>query len=569
MYEQLLEPLKYYDTVGKKQHEDNTNEYFDALFQKSGVNAEENRSTVKNYKKEDALAKKLGKKLFWLNILRIFLIVASVIGGILFIVSLTQFSTSTESAVILLIVGLVMLIAGILITVLLLSPHIKTLKKMREEHAKKAEELLALAKAQTAPLNALFTESDTIRIIEKTVPGLEFERNFSSAQETFLKEKHDFLDLNNEESTMLNTLSGKLFGNPFIFCERLMHRIVDHVYHGTLVISWTETYRDSKGNTRTRRRTQTLHASVIKPKPEYKKHNFLGYGCQAAPDLTFERNPTDVEKMNEKQIARFVRKRAKKLRKKSEKATKKGGNFQEMANTDFDVIFGAIDRDNEVQFRLMYTPLAQRNTLDLMKSKTNFGDDFRFIKHKRFNIIDSEHAQRWSIDTSPTHYYSYDIDEIKKNFVLFNTAYFKSVFFDFAPLISVPAYLEEPCASLEVPDGVRCSYSSYEHEVMANAIGSKHFAHEDSDTPAILKTLALGKMGENDNVTVTAHSYNAINRVDLIPVLGGDGRFHPVPVPWVEYIPLTKVTNMSVCGGENPGADAIGFHGLWGKIQKG
>ena len=51
---------------------------------------------------------------------------------------------------------------------------------------------------------------------------------------------------------------------------------------------------------------------------------------------------------------------------------KNGGQFQEMANSEFDVLFGANDRDHEVQFRLMYTPLAQRNTVDLIKDKKYF-----------------------------------------------------------------------------------------------------------------------------------------------------------------------------------------------------
>ena len=555
MYEQLLEPLKYYNETGKAQHEENTTEYYEALFNRSGVNAEENRRTVKEYRDELARIKKLNKSIGWLRALLIFLIVIAVVGVV--------------TTVFLWYAGIPMIAISLLLIFLVVRPKIKALKAKLEEHEKKARELRALAESQVAPLNALFTECDTIRIIEKTMPGLEFERRFTERQHKFLLDKHDFLDLNNSESTMLNTLSGKLFGNPFVFCERLMHRIVDKIYHGSLVISWTETYRDSKGNLRTRRRTQTLHASVKKPFPEYKRHNFLAYGSQAAPDLSFEREPTDVEKMNEKQIDRYVRKGAKKLRKKGEKATKKGGNFQEMANTEFDVIFGATNRDQEVQFRLMYTPLAQRNTLALMKDKENFGDDFRFIKNKRFNIIDSEHAQKWSLDTSASNYYSYDIDEIRKNFIGFNKNYFKSVFFDFAPLISVPAYLEEPCASLEEPEETRCEYTAYEHEALANALGARRFAHEASKTPAILKTFGLGKINGEDNVTVNARSYDTIPRVDLIPVLGGDGMFHPVPVPWVEYIPLEKTTSMLVSDKKTDDPTAASFHGLWAKIQNG
>ncbi|MBR4873748.1 MAG: hypothetical protein IKV00_07915, partial [Clostridia bacterium] len=206
----------------------------------------------------------------------------------------------------------------------------------------------------------------------------------------------------------------------------------------------------------------------------------------------------------------------------------------------------ATDRDHEVQFRLMYTPLGQTNTVDLVTSKEGYGDDFHFFKHRRFNIIESEHAQNWEMDTSPRHYVSFDLEQARRNFISFNCEYFKSVFFDLAPLLSVPAYLEEPCASLEPPTDYPANYTDYEHEVMANALGGNRFAHERTATEVILKTNRAGRTGETDRVAVTAFSYAAENRVDIIPCRGGDGRIHGVPVPWVEYIPLEKTSPMTV-----------------------
>jgi hypothetical protein len=45
---------------------------------------------------------------------------------------------------------------------------------------------------------------------------------------------------------------------------------------------------------------------------------------------------------------------------------------------------------------------------------------------------------------------------------------------------------------------------------------------------------------------VTAHGYEGIPRVDVIPMLGGDGNMHPVPVPWTEYLPVSQNSTMVV-----------------------
>ena len=90
------------------------------------------------------------------------------------------------------------------------------------------------------------------------------------------------------------------------------------------------------------------------------------------------------------------------------------------------------------------------------------------------------------------------------------------------------------------------NYTAYEHETLANAIGKDAFVHKNSSTDAILKAEFSEKQDKSDILFVTAHSYETFNRVDIIPVLGGDGRIHGVPVPWVEYIPLKQLTTMSV-----------------------
>ena len=546
MNERLLEPLKYYEKTGKREHEDNVTAYFDDLVAKSQINVEENRATAKKYYAEVATVKKLREKLSRKKAVRVLLILAIIAGVILGIVGGYFLYKKDMWGFAYLGGGILAIVGAALLLKLKINPEIRQVEDKIEEHERKAKLLLEEAERQMQPLNALFDNTDTLRLIEKTLPDFAFDDYFTPRNEDFMLHEHDFPKQYSSSTSILDTLSGRFSGNPFLFTQTHVFRMGVQTYHGTLVISWTEHYRDDKGRLRSRIRTQTLYAQVTKPKPEYHLEKSLFYGSQAAPDLTFSREPQHSEKLTEKQLQRRIKKGAKKLKRKAQKATHKGGNFQEMANAEFDVLFGAANRDHEVQFRVMYTPLAQCNTVDLLTSKTGYGDDFRFQKLRRMNVITSEHAQRWQMDTSPIRYYSFDVDVARKNFHDFNVEYFKSVFFDFAPLLSVPAYVEAPCASLESIEEYDGNYTSYEHEAMANAMGAERFAHPQTATEVILKTRLLGKEGDNDRVSVTALSFAAENRVDFIPVLGGDGRMHAVPVPWVEYIPVENSGEISI-----------------------
>lgn len=565
MNEHLLEPLKFYETTGRTLHEENTKQFFDELLARSGVDAEQNRATVKAYKAEVAHANTVSKRISKYKTLRVLLILAIILGAVLALVSIPQFSVSVGLAIALLLGGVAVIVGSILLIVKKINPVIKSATEQMEAHEAKATKLREEAMAQMAPLNALFDDWDAVTLTEKTLPEISFDRHFTKGNETFFVGAHDFIDRQTGESSMTDTLSGRFREDPFLFCRRLVHRMGTKTYHGTRTISWTETYRDSKGHLRTRRRTQTLHASVTKPYPEFHTETYLCYGSQAAPDLSFSREPQHSERLDKKELARKIRAGEKRLQKVAEDALEDGRHFQEMANTEFEVLFGAINRDNEMQFRLMYTPLGQRNTMDLLTSKAGYGDDFRFVKRKRCNLIVSEHAQVWHMNASATRYYSYDVDETKNKFVSLNNEFFKSVFFDLAPVLSIPAYIEEPCAALEPIEEYDANFPYYEHEVMANAVGYEQFVHPNSATQAILKTRLARKQSDTDEVAVTAHSYATAERLDVVSVFGGDGRFHNVPVPWVEYLPLEKTSTMRV----SPAGDTEGgtrFHGLVARL---
>ena len=566
MNEHLLEPLKFYETSGKALHADNTSDYFSALLAKSGVNVEENRATVRAFDAEKKKLDAINKKIFRFKAVRILSIIAIVIAVIAAICGIV-----IKNWIILALCPVVA-ITMLIIILTVLTPSIRRSTEIQKILAEKASKLFDTAMQQMQPLNELFSSRDTFNIIEKTLPDINFNPRFTREEEKSFAKNYDFAIPDDEDTSALRVVSGDFLKNPFVFCRRLKHYLGTETYHGMLVISWTETETDSNGRIRTVRRTQTLHASLTKPKPYYTTDTTLLFGSHAVPELCFSRSPKHSENLSEKQLEKKIKKGKKKLEKKARKSLKKGGSFQEMANTEFEVLFGVENRNNETQFRVMYTPLAQKNTVDIIRSDTGYGDDFSFIKSKKLNIIRSEHMQSWAMSTSPANYRSHSVDLSKNKFESFNNEYFKSLFFDFAPLLCVPVYNEEPPSFLNDESPLDCHFAKLEHEAMANSIRDADFAHPDSATEAILKTSVISSDKDGDTVSVTAFSYSASDRLDFVPVFGGDGHIHAVPVHWIEYIPIKSTSTLKVRfenkdDEKNENEDAL-FNGLFASILK-
>ena len=414
-------------------------------------------------------------------------------------------------------------------------------KKQKEADAKLNE-----AKSIIAPLIALFDGDMTRKVIMEAVPIVTIDKNFSMKRFDYLRQKYGFKDNDDETESTINLLSGEIAGNPFVFERRLKMRMGTKTYSGSKIITYTVTVTDSKGNRRTRTVTQTLTAHVTKPMPFYEAKTRLVYGNDAAPDLSFSRKPNHVEKMSEKELERFVKKNAGKAKKKAEKDALSSGGFTAMGDDKFEAVFGAFDRDNEVQFRLLFTVLSRKNMIELLRDNKNYGDDFYFNKRKCLNYIRSEHSEDWDMNTSPVHYISYDVDEAKKKFIEFNKNFFRSMFFDLAPVLSIPLYQQqEPKEYIYGEDFYR-NLTSYEAEALANSIGAGAFSHSETNSGVILKTKLMNKLGRSDRVKVKALSFKTEQRCEIVPVLGGDGRMHDVPVCWDEYIPVVKYSTMDM-----------------------
>ena len=271
-------------------------------------------------------------------------------------------------------------------------------KNKKRELDKKADELRALinkltneAEAQMAPLNCLFDSSISAHLFNKTCPLIEMDRIFDTKKYEMLREKYEMWGNDDPNVSTLDIQSGSILGNPFVFFKELNMAMVNKTYTGTLTISY------SVGSGQNRHTvTETLRATYEAPAPVYSKNTYLVYGNEAANRLSFSRTPSNITGMDEKEIHNYVRKHEKELDKLAAKQMKKGGNYTPIGNNEFELFFGGLDRDNEVEFRLLFTALGQKSMMDLLKSKEGYGDDFSFRKIKGLNIITSAHSQRLS-----------------------------------------------------------------------------------------------------------------------------------------------------------------------------
>ena len=406
------------------------------------------------------------------------------------------------------------------------------------------------AKKQSAwemmkPLNRLFTWEMTAGLIQETVPRLAFDPYFTVDRLESLHRQFGWDDAFNEGKSVIFAQSGVINGNPFVFGQYLDMEWGQKTYEGTKEISWTE-WETVDGKRRRVTRRETLRAYVTKPIPVYGEHKVLLYGNDAAPNLTFSRQPSGLTDSQDGFFGKLKMKWRLRGLKAYSRNLEDESEFTLMANHEFETWFHAKDRDNEVEFRVLFTPIAQRQMLALMKDReVGYGDDFSFAKRKKVNLLSSRHLDEATIDTDPRQFRSWDYDAAKNTFIRFNERYFKDAYFALAPLLSIPAY-QQVRTHEEIWKGVLEDRPSsfWEHEALANYHGEKRFRHPQSITRNLLKTSVSRRENGDSTVAVTAHGYRGEDRVDYKEVRGGDGNYHTVAVHWTEYLPVARTSEM-------------------------
>lgn len=556
MTDDVYEPLALYRDRFKAEHADNTAAFFEKLVKRSGVDENANAATVAEIRALDAqLADADSRRSSWkaLRALVVIIVVAGFFGLALFILPILSPDIELPMRV----GGLwaaacaAVAVGGIALTTVKLNPAIRFLDERLRLLTERREAKMAEALAQLASLNRLYDWGMIAGLIRQTVPRLALDPYFSRARLDELHRSFGWDDSFNRDKSVLFAQSGEINGNPFVLAETLDFRMCTETYQGSLTISWREreNYTDSNGRTRTRwvTRTQTLYASVDKPAPKYTRKKFLIYGNEAAPNLTFSRNPSDLSDTGDGFIDKWRMKRTvAKLEALSRNLDDDSG-YTIMSNRQFDALFHAIDRNDEVQFRLLFTPLSQQQMINLLRDKTiGFGDDFTFIKNRMINIVRPAHLATTDITAAPSLFHNYDLAAAREFFNAYSNAYFRALYFSLAPVLTIPLYQQHRSHADIYASVTGKTASFWEHEAIANFHGQRAFKHHESITENLLKTQNARTGAGYTEVAVTANGFRGEHRVDHVSKLGGDGNWHKVPVKWVEYIPVQRTSTLTI-----------------------
>jgi len=545
----ILEPAKSFGQV-KDAFNVNVDQYFDDLVKRSKVNIEQNQQTCAEIYDTQAQVKKQEKKRTGKKVAKGFSIAGACIGfaAMIFgILGLAVFHWSLAASLPLLIGGLALGVGLTLLICLRLNKVIKSQTALIDELNGIIQQKTDEAWKQMEPLNNLFSWNIPQQLITDTVPLIQLDRSYEPYRYYQMINNYNFNPEHDINESTICVQSGTIKGNPFLFEKTMFTYMAPYTYVGSIVITWTTTERDANGNTHTVTHSQTLTATVTKPKPYYETTTNLIYGNGAAPELQFERSPSkiDASKVSEKKLNKYVKRQAKKLDKKAEKELNTAGGFVKMGNDEFEALFNCSERSNEQQFRLLFTPVGQTNMVNLLKSSP-YGDDFEFVKDKMINLIHSAHSQSFEYHSAPWLYTNFDFNKIQQFFKQYTNDYLQSVYFDLAPILSIPLYQQYKSHDYIYNSSGKSNLTFHEVESLCNYFGANKFAHPNTDTNVILKCEFWDKAKEVDNAIIHAYSYKAIPHVTVIQVMGGDGHMHGVPVTWYEYVPLTQSTKVSV-----------------------
>jgi len=541
MFQPIYSPLEYYLNDAKPRHAQAVREAIAQHLRDHPVDRAQNAATVKSYEEKQAKANATQKTIKKYKRLRgwgIFGIIA-----VFLILTFVFFSLPIMSAfqTALCALSLILSIVGIVLLCKKINKKIRNTQNVLTTQIGEANAVLAVAEGQMKGFNDSFSDETALRLAEQTLPFLAFDTYFQNTRLAELKTYQYPGFLGNSEST-LGTLSGEMYARPFLYERRLTHVMGVKTYSGSLQISWQVRERDSNGNYRTVTKSETLTATLQKPFPEYSANTALYYGHEALDDLTFSRKYAHVEKKSERALEKTVRRGEKKLEDLEEKALKTGDDFTQLLNTEFEVLFNATNRNEDLLFRQMFTVKAQDSMVKLLLSKEGYGDDFIFEKRGKLNVIKSEHSQSGSLGVPAMRYRSHSLQKAEENFIALNEEFLKKVYFDFAPLLLIPVY-QQPLIKNQVYSGGELT--AYNHEEIANIL-AQSLEPQDAATHSIFKTTLTERTEDSETFSVVAYAYSAHERRTYVTRMGGDGHSHNVPVDWVEYIPTERRSNVRI-----------------------
>jgi hypothetical protein len=228
--------------------------------------------------------------------------------------------------------------------------------------------------------------------------------------------------------------------------------------------------------------------------------------------------------------------------KKAEKFFEKHKKMEPMDNSEFDRYFPC-NRNNEVQFRTLFSPLAQEEMVKLMK----FKNDYVFIKNKTINIIQSPYFETINFAVNYIPYTNvYDYEDIKNGFINDNKQFFKDIYFMFAPILTIPLYQQYEYRQPLFEKAKQKLLSFVQNENIVNTMfSSDQFKHPDSVTDTILKTKRVFANSLYEINEIISYGYRTTQRTVIVPVHDFEVGLVNVPVTVIDYHSVQKSTQVA------------------------
>lgn len=538
---EIADPIDFYLRYVRETHLSHIETFFNALCKDANIDKEANNQLVAKLRVLEAKIKEIKNKRLLFFLLMTLSILAA--AYIFYCIGTVPEGFEHDPVKIIVLIILVLGVLGIGFGAYRLLRSLQETKEHLLHCQVEVEKKRKSAWAQMAPLNKLFKWDIGLRLIEKTLPLMTFDNFLHQGRLKDLEKNFGLKSDYGQKTSFLETCSGSLCGYPFIFSKILEHLMGLKTYHGSLTIRWKEKRKNAQGQWETIEQSQTLTASVTKAYPRYHIKNFMIYGHDAAPHLNFTRKPSSLSHLGDDWLSQKRKKWAE--RRLEKKSLKSKGNFTAMTNREFDAMFGAEDRNHETEFRLLFTPLAQRNMQKLLQDKgfVGYGDNFTFRKIRKINILTSKQLEHMDMSGDVTQFRGYDFAEIQHNFMTYQKEFMRGIYFTFAPLFTIPLYLEKRVKSFDYGQE-KFKASLWEAEVIANSYGENSFKHPKSCTKNILKAEISAEDKGTQSVKITAHGYRRIRHISHISVHGRDGKYHQVPVIWYEYLAVEKISHI-------------------------
>lgn len=522
----ILNPVRY-RTDFLKEHASGTETYLNELLEQTGTSLKENQADCQEINALDKVLLKTKRKfsLFkaGMGILLTLLVVLMLtsIGGAYYVFAEPGISLS-PAAIYSIFASCILVAVGFFVLIVLTSVCLSKKSKKFKSTISNFEQVID-TKTQEAFVKLhdfyrAFNYSQVYSQMQAQIPEIEFLKSADTNFVKYVEKNFDPVYVPSSTSMLVNYKAGYFYKNPFIVGMYKEMNMVPHTYTGSLAISYYSGFGEHR-----RLVSETLHATLVKPKPEYKHIAVNSLYANSVPELEFEKAP--VLDYNPAKHDKYIKQAEKTLA----QIEKKNADFTPMSNTEFEALFPATKRSSEQKYRAFFGQVAQQNLVNFAKTLTS-GRNYTYSKSHNTNEVALRELSE-SFDLNPLDFVDYDLTSFLSKYQKYAKELSASLCDSFIPYLSNPVLLEGNIS--KQPEYTR-NASILEHL----ALLTKFKNSELLPSEAGINEYILEPLPEYENVC-RVHSFKTVSRVEYVVVNAGDGP-HQVPVNWTEYIPVFK-----------------------------